>query len=254
MYNTLKNIKQILQNTDDDDLELDFINAKNQYGDIKRIRSDGDILARSHAWYRLRQDGNGGGHINTLTSNVLTVNLKFEDYAAANKIRDYYSKKLVLWQLKGKTLSPFRKCLADFLTTDVSEYQNEYSGIIFRLPEFYYYDTILDTHKEETFVNTPKPSENPHAYESKKLKPVVKLTRKSRSNDSMVFWYEVEGTGCAAKIHIDIKNPLLKLWENLFDSNQVVTIFGHYFINHTGNFDHYSVEKWRILDNLTVES
>ena len=150
-----------------------------------------DILLLSVVWQRLRQDrdlavrnGNIQGPVTipssptSITDGVLFNNITSSDRTKAEKIRDYYSKKIVWWTLNDIRLSNFRQDLKKLIQSDGKVFQENMKALAYRMPEFYDYDTVFD----EMFLNynaTIQQSKH-QDFVTKKLKLVKTFIRKRR--------------------------------------------------------------------------
>lgn len=111
-----------------------------------------DLLALSAAWYRIRQAQlNGADYIpiSKLLDSTLKSKLLGEDIEQAAKIRDYYSKKIMVQKLKGIPQSRFKEDLNSLIHSSGKIFKEDICPLAYRLPEFYVYDTDLD----ELFVD-----------------------------------------------------------------------------------------------------
>ena len=98
-----------------------------------------DLLVLSTCWYRLRKEKKAS-NISKLTDNTLFINIIDEDRIFAGTIRDYYSKKILVWKLKNNRLTSFRQDLSEFINTDGKKFKETMMPLAYRLPEFYEYD------------------------------------------------------------------------------------------------------------------
>jgi hypothetical protein len=86
----------------------------------------------------------------SILDNLVLKGVNESDYILADKIKDYYSKKLAWLKLKGNKLTKFREELGNLLYDDFSTqlgeytYPSKYMGMAYRLPYFYCYDTSVD--------------------------------------------------------------------------------------------------------------
>jgi len=134
------------------------------------------------------------------------------EHKIAAQIRDYYSKKIVVLNLKGEKLSKFRKDLSIYLANGYTdEYPEKYMGMIYKLPEFYYYDLEIDELRQiancenlQTFIGV------------KKLKLERKLYRSVSSGSDYQFWLTDEDNHLYS-LSIDKHNPLLSMFESLVE-------------------------------------
>ena len=108
-----------------------------------------DLLVLSATWNRLRilakQDVSNYVNITSLTDTELFKYITSEDHEKASKIRDYYSKKIMMWTLKGMKLSRFREDLNQFIHSNGKVFKETMSPLVYRLPEFYDYDIEFDS-------------------------------------------------------------------------------------------------------------
>ena len=104
-----------------------------------------DLLALSVAWFRLRKNRTLTPYpmIESLTDENLFKSLTEEDRLMANTIRDYYSKKIMVMALKEIKLTKFREDLSKFIHSDGKLFVDDMLPLVFRLPEFYEYDTAF---------------------------------------------------------------------------------------------------------------
>jgi hypothetical protein len=156
--NSLSTIQTQSISLDDGYLQNLFKNI-NRSDYVKRyevIEATEDILALSVAWKRLRDTTdesiqNGSLHIKvtTLLDDHLFRKIEESDRIRANEIRDYFSKKIMLWTLKSVKLSAYRQDLNKFIHGDGKKVTEELLPLIYRLPEFYEYDIQFDQFKRE---------------------------------------------------------------------------------------------------------
>ena len=82
------------------------------------IETTEDVLALSVAWKRLRDNKDKSSHyigITSLLDDNLFRRVEESDRVRANEIRDYFSKKIMLWSLKGIKLTKYRQDLSTFI-------------------------------------------------------------------------------------------------------------------------------------------
>ena len=104
-----------------------------------------DSLVLSCAWYRLRNNFNNKVNMpNSLFDYNLLDQILEVDRLLAYNIRDYFSKKIMVWKLKNMELTTFREDLNEFIHSDGLLIKEKMIGLIFRLPEFYHYDITID--------------------------------------------------------------------------------------------------------------
>ena len=170
-----------------------------------------DILALSVTWHRLRpliSHGisnimNPSDRPTKLTDNILFKEMIQEDRDKANVIRDYYSKKLMMFTLKGQPLTNYRKDLNIFIHGDCKIVKEEMMPLVYRLPEFHEYDVELD----EMFLDLDTRFEGSEIAFStiRTFYPVKKFTVKRKSRKFVEYWLKDEENK-PYKIEIDSNN------------------------------------------------
>ena len=198
---------------------------KNQYSSLINLTNNShvkthqiyeiekDLLSLSVCWRRLREakDPGSSTYIGSLLEAELFRRVNDSDIELANAIRDYYSKKLMMWALTSdRNLTPFRKDLSTFISSDGKIFREEILPLVFRLPEFYEYDLFMDkiiaTYKEKT--NTLK------SYQYLFL---GRINRTIRKNKKIEFWFMgKQNTLC--RLSLDHNNILIPVLENILDS------------------------------------
>lgn len=207
-----------------------------------------DALSLSCAWYELRQAG-VPTNITSLESSELLQYYKPVHSEQAKAIRDYYGKKIILANLYRGQLTSYRTALAEVLLSDGLKIDSQFYGIIYRLPEFYDHDTVLDNLWQNTFTD-----QIDEAYAGNKnhnLTPVIRIESIKRHTKNIHYYFEISGTKQAAVVAIN-KNPafgpLLHMWDQIFGSNTSININGQYTSRIRGEYKHFVIKNWR-LDN-----
>jgi hypothetical protein len=214
-----------------------------------------DILALSVTWHRLRPllRGHSINNINIidpwdkptkLTDEILFKQMTQEDRERANVIRDYYSKKIMMFTLRGQHLTKFRKDLSTFVHGDSQVVKEEMLPLVYRLPEFYDYDIEL----EEMFrdLNTTFQGSRIASAEILSLTPIKKFTVKRKSRKFVEYWLKDENN-IAYKIEIDTSNELLHLWDHFFEKKSVTLDSISKFTERDG-IGYNKLFKWSIAD------
>jgi hypothetical protein len=232
--------------------------SENRSRNIKKVQMNEtsvDILAVSCCWYRLRTNDSSSKILSQINSTITDSEFLFEqvnhdDHILAAKIRDYYSKKIMMWKLKEKTLSNFRSNLAEFISGSGQLWKEEFSGMIVKLPEFYFYDIKLEDIISTHFSREASKSES---NTSKTLIPVGSLTRKTKSYHRTEYWFKTNDREEAVKFSIDHKNELKYIWEMLFNSNVPLTIQGNYVVSNLGDYDHYLLKPTNLINTISIQ-
>lgn len=208
-----------------------------------------DILALSCAYHRLTQLNRYS--VGSLNDPELHDVLKEEDHILAQKIRSYFSQKIVMWNLKGISLSQFRLDLAKFLQTDGKSYKESITGLIYRLPGMYLHDVELDALiQEHQLVPLTKKNSNPlvgtqGVFRLTTLKKINSLLSHSKKTE---YWFKSEDNNLF-EISIDMNNPLIHIWNKIFDSSDTLTIESiPAYIESSASIAHWRLTKWQILD------
>jgi len=202
-----------------------------------------DVLALSVAWKRLREDGTAQGNISSLLDRRLFEVLTSDDHANATVIRDYYSKKVVLWKLKGDRLSSYREDMNKFVHSDGTKLRENMLGLAYYIPSFYEYDTQLD---EVRLQVVSKQIPLTAQIDSKKLKPLKRIIFKNKRASNIQYWFQDTRTDCAVLITVDTKNPLDHMWKHMFETSSILNISGTYGKRNRDNFEYFSVNSWTL--------
>jgi hypothetical protein len=165
-----------------------------------------------------------------------------EDKVLAESIRKYYVGEFIKVGLLGKPLSKYRQDLCSFVNEVKFELSSENEGMVYRLPEFYFYDTEVDAIPEKYSVKSA--SENSLEF-SYVLEPLFRQVRKTRRESNYQYWFKTPSQE-AVCITIETDNKLIKLWEQLFNSKTYVTLTGVSKVVSKSNFSFISLHKWKL--------
>ena len=211
-----------------------------------------DILALSVTWQRLRpliSHGinniiNPGDRPTKLTDAVLFKEMIQEDRDKAERIRDYYSKKLMVITLREQRMSKFRKDLSTFIHGDNKVVKEEMMPLIYRLPEFYEYDIGFDemfTDLNKQFEHQPKLT---IGSDSITLIPLRKFVVKLRTSKFSEYWLK-DSENKAYKIEIPIENKLNHLWEHFFEQDSI-PLTGYLKHMERDGISYFHLKNWEI--------
>lgn len=233
---------QTLQSISSDDLNL----HNNSY--VKRyevIEIAEDILALSVAWKRLRDNrDNVPVYINSLLSNSLFEKVTNEDRLRANEIRDYFSKKIMLWTLKDIKLSQYRQDLSELIHGDSKKIVDKMLPIAFRLPEFYEHDVEFDKFKQRVKLDISESSILDIRQRITTLKPVRSFYKSNKRVKQIEYWL-TDDKGNANMIAIEPKNPLKHIWDAMF-MNENLRIKATYHPKKYDDLQYYQLLNWTI--------
>jgi hypothetical protein len=181
----------------------------------------------------------------SLTDSDIIKHIIPEDRDKARLIREYYSKKLMMAKLcSDNKTTKFREDLATFLCNAGLTLKEKDLGMVFKLPEFYDYDQIIDT-KVKANVNI-KVSEPTSIRTTDDLVPLTKVIRASKKSAMIEYWLKRSNEN-AVCISIAKDNPLIKIWDKIFDNNATLKINGQYITSKFDNFSFYNLRGWELL-------
>ena len=224
-----------------------FMNDRNMNPAVKKYEiyeSPTDLLALSCAWKRMRDAGTAQGRISKLLDRDLFELLTSEDYSHAERVRDYYSKKIVIWKLKGDRMTSYRNDLSTFVHSDGTKFREDMLGLAYHLPSFYDYDTQMDDVRFQVEA-TGIPSK-PLINSPKILKPLKRIAHKSKRVNFVQYWFRDTTNNHASLIQIDAKNQLEHLWNYVFDNSDSIEIVGNFHPKQRDNFEYLSISNWNL--------
>jgi len=210
------------------------------------IESTEDVLALSVAWKRLRDNKDKSTHymgITSLLDDNLFRRVEESDRIRANEIRDYFSKKIMLWSLKGIKLSKYRQDLNTFIHGNDKKITEELLPIIFRLPEFYDYDVKFDKFKREVTLELPT-FDSPPLKQITTLIPITSFYKSNKRTKQFEYWLK-NSNGNAHMISIEPKNPLKHIWDKMF-TNEHLRIEGTYHPKKYDELQYYQLLNWSL--------
>lgn len=216
--------------------------------DILRENSDNwlnanvDIVAMSCARQRL-----GEKTYYPWPDTRLENDINVEDLAKASAIRKHYGELIICEQLKGRNLTEFRKELSLVIASDGLKYKERWKGILFKLPYFYDYDLELQNLKETVFTNSHEHSPTLPINDAI-LTPVKRLFRNVKHCNKYSYFFEIEDSGIAAKININKDNPMLDMWEHLFNQRKPMHISGNFNWTSDQNLYSYLIKNFKIVN------
>ena len=225
------------------DLEFAFNDNVKKY-EVYEISQD--LLALSVCWARLRKERkeNIGVQLYVPISKLLDSELfrqvKAEDIFDANTIRDYYSKKIMMWKLKSVELTSFRKDLNTFIHSDGQTFKESMLPLVYRLPEFYDYDIEFEKmsfehNKEIKQLSTP----------NKELKFVKKLFVNHKRVKRSEYWFS-DSHNNLVNINFEVNNPLLSLLDTTL-SNGNITLDGPYTKRNRDGTEYLRLDKFKFV-------
>lgn len=204
-----------------------------------------DVLALSVAWKRLRDNREKMPvYINSLLTNRLFELVTNEDRLHASEIRDYFSKKIILWTLKDIKLSQYRQDLSELIHGDGKKIVDKMLPIAFRLPEFYEYDVEFDKFKQNIKLDITDHGRQDVRQRVTTLKPVNSFYKSNRRIKQFEYWL-TDDKGNANMIVIEPKNPLKHIWDTMF-MNEHLRIEATYYPKKYDDLQYYQVLNWKL--------
>ena len=206
-----------------------------------------DILAISCAWKRQRDTNPSDFRYSKLTDRALFETVTNQDKEYATTIRDYYSKKIMMLNLKGDNLTSFRKALNSFVHGSETKVIEELFPVIYRLPEFYEYDMDIENIK---LILQDRPRgvklEKLHGKQSVvELTPIDSVKKQNKRIKAIEYWFS-DKDNIPFLIQLEPKNPLLHIWDEIFNSKKVLQISGMPFIKHMDDFEYLSIKNFKL--------
>lgn len=204
-----------------------------------------DVLALSTAWFRLRQNVSLEKYpnVDSLTDPALFPLVREEDRLLAETIRDYYSKRCMMWALKEVRLTPFRKDLAKFILTDGKVFTEEMLPLVFRLPEFYKYDTEF-AEMVRDLPHRDIPLHHQSVTEAHNLRPLRKFVVKHKNSHKFEYWFKDEN-GYPTCIVLDHLNQCISLFEREFRKESMnMKITG--CVTNRNEHSFFKVASWKV--------
>ena len=213
------------------------------------IETTEDVLALSVAWKRLRDNRESTPvYINSLLTVGLFQQVTNEDREHANTIRDYFSKKIMMWTLKEVRLSSYRQDLSEFIHGDGKKITEKMLPLAFRLPEFYEYDIEFDQFKQNINININDFKNHKIQQKTVLLKPVKSFFKSNKRTKQFEYWLK-DSNDNAYMIPIEPKNPLKHIWDSLF-MNQQLHISGTIGTSQADDLQYYKVNNWKLVSEI----
>ena len=205
------------------------------------IEVDEDLLALSTTWHRLRQEhANGQPYvpISKITDKELFKRVTEKDRELASTIRDYYSKKIMMWKLKGQTLTRFRDDLNIFIHSDGKIFKEEMCPLAYRLPEFYHYDIGFDELSNE---HNKIVKERPIGAQSKTVNLHKTFMVGKRHSKRKEYWF-TDNNDNLITLSLSHDNPLLSLLD--LASKEPLTVKAKFSIRDRDNVQYMYCDKY----------
>ena len=204
-----------------------------------------DLLVLSCAWYRLREQRKKDHGMAISISKLLDRNLFNSiieaDRELATQIRDYYSKKIMVLKLKNERMSSYRDDLNEFIHSDGKKFVEKMFGLVYRLPQFYFYDTQLDSIFSGRNRKTEKVIPN---IRTRKLTHVGTTFVDRRALKRNEYWF-TDDDDTLTCVYLAHNNPLNNVWEKLIQ--HPIDLKGQFYNKSRDDTGFYVLEKFDLV-------
>lgn len=133
------------------------------------------------SWNRYHREQQG---LSSLDLQHLLPNQQDHDMAAA--CSRYYQDKIMLYMLRGRTLTPFQTELYQLLTQGA---RRKHEGMLYRLPYFYVEDQQREKLQEQFAASLFRPIDTAEPV-LRELKPVSLITCYRKSGHTREYWWK----------------------------------------------------------------
>jgi len=169
-----------------------------------------------------------------------------EDIELANNIRDYYSKKIMVWKLKNINLTPFRQDLNTFIHSEGKTFKETMLPLVYRLPEFYEYDVEFEKMSFEYNKEVKLHATSSQVIgDEKNLKFIKQLTVNSKRLKKIEYWFS-DNYNNLVQLNVENSNPLNSLLQKVITQSDI-TLFGRYLTRCRDGSEFLRVEKYNFV-------
>jgi len=207
-----------------------------------------DLLALSVCWARYRKLKNQSilqPTITKLLDSELFRLVTDEDIEQANTIRDYYSKKIMVWKLKNINLTSFRSDLNTFIHSDGKTFKETMMPLAFRLPEFYEYDIEFEKMSFEYNKEVKSQPVANYPAVTKHLTYIKSLPVNTRRLKKIEYWFS-DNHNNLVQMNVETHNPLNSLLEKVV-TNGSIELEGRYGTRTRDGNEFLRVEKYKFV-------
>jgi hypothetical protein len=205
-----------------------------------------DLLALSVCWARLRTskvENQPFISITKLLDSDLFRLVTEDDIVQANVIRDYYSKKIMVWRLKNIKLTQFREDMNTFIHSDGKTFKENMMPLAYRLPEFYEYDIEFEKMSFE-YNKEVKRQESIHVIEKKHLTFIKSLSVNTKRLKKIEYWFS-DNHNNLVQLNVETSNPLHSLLEKVITGG--IELVGRYGTRNRDGYEFLKVEKYKFI-------
>lgn len=183
-----------------------------------------------------------------IDSREIESNITQNDRIFAEKVRNDFASKLVMFVIKVGELSKFKRDVNTYLTTNFKTEKGEYStpnkfvGLCYKLPYFYDYDQ----RQLKLFENQAK-TVTGHLENFKdtlEVKFLTKLEPKTRKNNNTIeYWFE-DSLKNKIVVNMDKNNPLISFLEVCLDKPLMLSAKFMKRIHYS--VEYYVTSSWKL--------
>lgn len=207
-----------------------------------------DLLALSVCWSRYRKTRHSSEPQPTITKLLDSELFRLvtdEDVEQANTIRDYYSKKIMLWKLKNINLTSYRTDLNTFIHSDGKTFKETMIPLVYRLPEFYDYDVEFEKMSFEYNKEVKSQSVVNYPAVTKHLTYIKSLSVNTRRLKKIEYWFS-DSHNNLVQVNIDTHNPLSSLLDKVITKGSI-DLEGRYATRNRDGNEFLRVEKYKFV-------
>lgn len=225
-------------------IQTSWINSNSLLPKKHMTTANVDLLAVScHLWTNYQH--NQEKRFLDLDTASKTLTLTQIDYDNAEIVADYFSKNILIKQLKDK-VTQFELSVLQFIAGNRLTYDQHRPGLIYRLPEYYENDQRLLKMKDEYFSNHTFIEIN-SSVSTRQVKYIFKTYRNTSLQKVDIYWFIDIETGNPLAIMLDSKNRIKHIWDHMCDSGQLINIKGDWDSRtHALDFKYLSCNDWSI--------
>lgn len=217
-------------------------------------KTEFDLLVLSCALFRIRTttnaitDENRYLHNMSLTDSALHKHITEEDYVLSSLVKEHFSQKLLMLQLKSVRLTPFRDDMNKFLHNNYHDpagvfvYPKNFIPMVYKLPYLYDYDMKI----REVFDTDYKSIVGPEIVKGDKTLTYVKTIKSVVRRDSgkIEYWF-VDDSANKVMVSLEKTNPLLSVFDSLV--KKPITLKGKFEARRKDTLQFYNMPIWEVV-------
>lgn len=239
--------------SDFNDIEELFNNDPWSRKKDEKEKTEFDLLVLSCALFRIRTtnaitDENRYLHNMSLVDSALAKHVTEEDYALASLVKEHFSQKLLMLQLKSVRLTPFREDMNKFLHNNYHDpsglfvYPKNFVPLAYKLPYLYDYDMKI----REVFDTDYKSIVGPETIKGDKTLTHVKTIKSVVRKDSgkIEYWF-IDDNANKVMVSLEKTNPLLSVFDSLV--KKPIILKGKFEARRKDTLQFYNMPNWEVV-------